>query len=267
MKQYSWCHRRQQLVKEGYSKPFLILNCFLFNYFLLLCFMIFASVDRSLCFNLTVYLMPYLLLSHWMCLADLPHHRVRFPCPSVHEQKFTINYRSLWFEKQSTIHTCDKRCIKDLYVKISVLNKLFHLKCISPFSLLLSLRLHFSFWHRLHQLCSMLTTAAQSLYYNQLSILWGPFYDLCCKLKIFCVFNSRGFSSNCNLFSTTDPFISSLNTFRCPFTHLHLLLPPETVEFQMQRKRVSNGRCSSLNISGKSALVLLLLLSSRGPLL
>lgn len=178
VKQYSWCHRRQQLVKEGYSKPFLILNCFLFNYFLLLCFMIFASVDRSLCFNLTVYLMPYLLLSHWMCLADLPHHRVRFPCPcpSVHEQKFTINYRSLWFEKQSTIHTCDKRCIKDLYVKISVLNKLFHLKCISPFSLLLSLRLHFSFWHTStlqHAHHSSSITVLQPTLHSLGSFLWS----------------------------------------------------------------------------------------------
>lgn len=68
-------------------------------------------------FVLTVYLMPYLLLSHWMCLADLPNLRVHFLCPSVQEQEFTINYRSLWCEKQSTIHTCDKRCIKDLYVK------------------------------------------------------------------------------------------------------------------------------------------------------
>lgn len=82
------------LLREVTVKPYLIYYCFMFNYFLPLCFMISVSVDRSLFFYLTVYPMPYLLLSFWMCLAYLPNHILFFFfffCPSVYEQKFPIN--------------------------------------------------------------------------------------------------------------------------------------------------------------------------------
>lgn len=83
----------KQPVKGSYSKPYLIYYCFTFNYFLPLCFMIFASVERSL-FLFNSYLMPYLLLSFRMCLADCQISILYihfFFGPSVHEQKFTIN--------------------------------------------------------------------------------------------------------------------------------------------------------------------------------
>lgn len=87
----------------------------LFNYFLPLCFMI-CIMDRSLFFNLTNDLMPYLLLSFGTCLADLPNQYVPF-CSVlllyISRSLRWIRNPSLWFERQ--IHVCwaDAQCKKN----------------------------------------------------------------------------------------------------------------------------------------------------------
>lgn len=91
VKQYDWCRRRQQPVEErcGTILDLLLFLCSTTFYHCV--FMISASVDRSLFFfNLTVYLMPYLLLRFWTCLAEFAKSVYPFVFrPSVHEQKLT----------------------------------------------------------------------------------------------------------------------------------------------------------------------------------
>lgn len=132
VKQYDWGRRRQQPVEERCGT---ILDLLLF-----LCSTTFHhcvswSLHQSteaFFFYLTVYLMPYLLLRFWMCLAEFAKSVYPFVFSSSctwAEVYRTLDTHHFGFEEQSTIiHTCwaDAQCkikqkkncksVKTLYV-------------------------------------------------------------------------------------------------------------------------------------------------------